>query len=85
MCSVTPLANGVFFAFFFRQIFGRLFLGGHLGLQESRIPVESNNHSLTGQQGLTEHVWKSSGSISEKRCENLCFVRKTYVICVVAL
>ena len=63
-----PLSTNERF-FLFRQIFGRLLLLEYLSaLRTPEFPPITKKHgSLTGRQGLTEHVRKRSGSISEKR------------------
>ena len=60
----------------------------YLILKEPQIlgQTKTKEHlSLAGRQGLMEHVCKITGSISMKRRGLLDFVRKTWVICVVAL
>ena len=64
MCAC--LALNVFF--FFRQIFGLLYFGGHLGLKRPRIFCEKKKENIRKRLGTgTLNTCKNSGSNSQKR------------------
>ena len=80
-CSVSPCqpVYGRFFflCFFriFRQMFGRLFVLGYLGLNASQGPgqkIKTKTLFVDGSTG-TQHMRKKSGAISKKRREHLGF------------
>ena len=86
-CSVSVNGRSFFFLFF-RQIFGRFFFFFNFwALSNAKFLSKKNTHTFRGRNGLIERVCKNclSTIYLKNGVDFWAFVRKTCVICLIAL